>query len=64
MFREKYYNISNEEIIKFLLIKEKNKIKSQIQGFFNYKFYGLKQFGLKEINLLNIFLCHTRIIKN
>lgn len=61
LFQKKYYSITVNDIIRFLLIKKHNPIKSQITGFFNYKLYGLKIFGEKEIDLINIFLNYNRL---
>ena len=54
MFKDKYYDIEVKNMIDILESKEHVKVRKELLGFFNYKFYGLKNFGKNEINVLEI----------
>ena len=54
MFKERYYDISVEDIIDILKSDTQKKVKREILGFFNYKLYGLKKFEDLDINVLSI----------
>jgi len=54
MFQGRYYNITREEIVDILKKNENTKVRKEILGFFNYKFYGLKLLGEKEVDVLGI----------
>lgn len=52
MFNNKYYDINQNEIIMILKSEDYPKVKKEIIGFFNYKFYGLDE----ELNILSILI--------
>ena len=54
MFKDRYYNISVEDIIDILENDDHKRVRKEIMGFFNYKFYGLNKFEKIDINVLDI----------
>ena len=64
MFKDKYYDIEVENMIDILESEEHMKVRKEILGFFNYKFYGLKNFGKNEINVLGILKFYQTLQKN